>query len=61
MANILNDKEAQQALASENFGIEVTEVDFAEFDRRKAPRISNYQAFVDDLEPAPIAIEFVLP
>lgn len=45
---------------SENYGIEVKEVDFTEFDRRKAPRISSYQSFVDSLEPTPIAIEFVI-
>lgn len=57
---MLNKSETNQQDMSENFGVEVTEVDFSEFDRRKAPRISSYQSLLDSLEPTNIAIEFIL-
>lgn len=60
MGNILKKVEANQHITSEDFGIEVKEVDFSEFDRRKTPRISNYTSFVKSLETSPIAIEFIV-
>jgi len=57
---MLNESKTNQQDKSENFGIEVTEVDFSEFDRRKAPRISSYQSLLDTLELTNIAIEFII-
>lgn len=42
------------------FGVEVTEVDFSEFDRRKAPRLSSYDLFVKSLETTTVEIEFII-
>lgn len=36
-----------------HYGIEIKEVDFKEFDRRKAPRQNNYEAFIAALEFVP--------
>jgi hypothetical protein len=41
-------------------GIELKEVDFKEFDRRKAPRMSNYESFVKSLESSFVEIEFIV-
>jgi len=57
---MLKDSETNQQAEAENYGIEVKEVDFSEFDRRKAPRISSYQSFIESLEPTTVAIEFVV-
>ncbi len=43
MAHIATGRKAGQA---ENHGIELKEVDFKEFDRRKAPRHTSYESFV---------------
>jgi len=33
-----------------HYGIELKEVDFKEFDRRKTPRINNYASFVSYMD-----------
>lgn len=60
MGRILKENEENHQITSENFGIEVKEVDFSEFDRRKAPRISNYKLFLESLETSSVAVEFVV-
>jgi len=43
MARIATGKKADLAT---NYGIEIKEVDFKEFDRRKTPRHNSYESFV---------------
>lgn len=42
------------------YGIELKEVDFKEFERRKAPRMSSYALFVKSLESSSVEIEFIV-
>lgn len=59
MANIATGK--QTAINDkENYGVELQEVDFKEFDRRKAPRLDTYASFVkyiDAISIEPMLIE----
>lgn len=55
-----NTKSKINTQADAQYGIELTEVDFKEFDRRKAPRLSNYDTFLKSLEPASFDIEFIV-
>ena len=50
MNNVLNDAQAYELTDATHFGIELKEVDFTEFERRKAPRKNNYLSFVATLE-----------
>ena len=49
-----------EVLDGTEHGIEVKEVDFKEFDRRKSPRFNSYDLFVKSLESTFIEIEFVV-
>lgn len=52
--------ERETFLNTKNYGIELQEVDFKEFDRRKTPRIGTYASFVkyiDTVEVQPVLIE----
>jgi len=59
MANVAS-KSNKQSIVDTEYGVELKEVDFKEFDRRKAPRLSNYDAFVKSLESTTIEIEFIV-
>lgn len=59
MAHVATGKPLE-ADASANYGVELKEVDFKEFDRRKAPRLNTYASFVkyiDSVAIEPLLIE----
>jgi hypothetical protein len=52
--------EGATEIQKEDYGIELKEVDFKEFDRRKAPRMDNYESFVQSLDSTFVEIEFIM-
>lgn len=58
MASVSQNKAGSQT--DLEHGIELKEVDFKEFDRRKAPRISSYDLFLKSLESSSIEMEFIV-
>jgi hypothetical protein len=58
MNNVTNDAQAYELVDTVHYGIELKEVDFTEFERRKAPRMNNYVSFVKSLETVSTEIEF---
>jgi hypothetical protein len=57
MDNVLNDAQAHELMDTAHFGIELKEVDFTEFERRKAPRKNNYLSFIATLESPVVEVE----
>lgn len=58
MGNKVTSEQAKQVNTTD-YGIELEEVDFKEFDRRKTPRLNNYPSFVqyvDSFEVKPVVI-----
>jgi hypothetical protein len=58
MDNDLHEDKTNETVDSAYFGIELKEVGFEQFERRKAPRTNNYVSFVKSLESAPMEVEF---
>jgi len=58
MANMGTENRAD--IPDAEYGIELKEVDFKEFERRKAPRMSSYALFVKSLESSSVEIEFIV-
>jgi hypothetical protein len=58
MATLANERASE--IPNAEFGVELKEVDFKEFDRRKAPRMDNYESFVKSLESSSVEIEFIV-
>lgn len=58
VASITKDKVLTAANAE--YGIELKEVDFKEFDRRRSPRITSYASFLESLESSTYEIEFIV-
>ena len=58
MASITAENRAE--VPDAEYGIELKEVDFKEFERRKVPRMSSYALFVKSLEPSSVEIEFIV-
>jgi hypothetical protein len=58
MGNVLNEVQVIDLTDTAHYGIELKEVDFTEFERRKAPRTNNYVSFVKSLESVSTEIEF---
>ena len=44
---------------AKRFGVELKEVDFGEFERRKAPRKNKYDVFMQSSESIPMEVEFI--
>lgn len=59
MATSINEDKAIAASNAE-YGIELKEVDFKEFDRRKSPRSISYASFIKSLESSTFEIEFIV-
>jgi hypothetical protein len=59
MENKLNDTQTKEQPYAEHFGIELKEVGFDQFDRRKAPRKNNYDSLMQSLESTPMEVEFI--
>ena len=57
---IFNEVETNVLADSTQYGIELKEVDFKEFDRRKTPRISSYSLFLKSLETPVVEMEFIV-
>lgn len=60
MATIAKGSSGKMLADNAEYGVELTVVDFKEFDRRKSPRMSNYATFLKSLEPVSIEIEFIV-
>jgi hypothetical protein len=58
MDNVLHEDKTNEGIDSAPFGIELKEVGFDQFERRKAPRTNNYVSFVKSLESASVEVEF---
>jgi hypothetical protein len=58
MDNVLHEDKTNEGIDSAAFGIELKEVGFDQFERRKAPRTNNYVSFVKSLESASVEVEF---
>ncbi len=60
MGAISNKDDHNASASAAQYGVEVPEVDFSEFDRRKMPRLSTYDLYVKSLDTAAIEIEFII-